>query len=143
MTDTNKNVVRRLLEEVFNKNNLTVADELIATNYVYREPTIGEKRGREGFRELISTYKAAFPDGTITINDQVAEGDRVVTRWTATGTHKGELFGAAPTNRHVTVQGVIISRITNGKVTEEYEVFDTLGMLRQIGAVPTTLKVAA
>jgi steroid delta-isomerase-like uncharacterized protein len=143
MTDTNKNVVRRLLEEVFNNNNLTVADELVATNYVYREPTVGEKRGREGFRDLITTYKTAFPDAAITINEQIAEGDRVVTRWTATGTHRGELFGTAPTNRHVTVQGVIVSRVTNGKVTEEYEVFDTLGMLRQIGAVPTTLKVAA
>jgi len=143
MSDTNKNVVRRLLEEVFNKNNFSVADELIAANYVYREPTVGEKRGQQGFRDLITTYKNAFPDATITINEQVAEGDRVVTRWTATGTHRGELFGTPATNKHVSVQGVIVSRITNGKVTEEYEVFDTLGMLRQIGAVPTTLKVAA
>src|SRR5205085_3520759 len=130
MSDTNKNIVRRLLEEVFNNNNLSVADELIANNYTYREPTIGEKRGREGFRELVTTYKTAFPDAKMTINDQVAEGDRVVTRWTATGTQRGELFGTPPTNRNVTVQGVIVSRITNGKVTEEYEVFDTLGMLR-------------
>ncbi len=143
MSDTNKAVVRRLLEEVFNQNHLDVADELIANSYVYREPTVGEKHGREGFRELITLYKNAFPDCTITINEQVAEGDRVVTRWTAKGTHQGELFGTKPTNKTVTVNGILVSRIANGKVVEEHEVYDTFGMLRQIGAVPASVKAAA
>jgi len=69
------------------------------------------------------------------VEQQIAEGDLVVTRWTARGTHRGELFGAAPTNKQVTVQGILISRIANGKIVEEVESYDAFGMLRQIGSV--------
>ena len=80
-------------------------------------------------------YRTAFPDMRLTVEQQIAEGDLVVTRWTARGTHRGELFGAAPTNKQVTVQGITISRISSGKVVEDVASYDALGMLRQIGGI--------
>jgi steroid delta-isomerase-like uncharacterized protein len=143
MSETNKALIRRLLEEAVNKGNLSVVDESLSTDYVYREPTVGEKRGRAGSRELVTMYRNAFPDAKLTIDEQIAEGDTVVTRWTATGTHRGELFGVAPTGKTVRVQGVLTSRIVNGKVVEETEIYDALGMLRQLGVVPAVTAKAA
>jgi len=143
MSEVNKALVRRGIEETVNKGNFSVVDEILSTDYVYREPTVGEKRGRAGFRELVTMYRNAFPDVKLTIDEQIAEGDKVVTRWNATGTHRGELFGTAPTGKQVRVQGVIVSRIANGKVVEETEVYDALGMLRQLGAVPAAVAKAA
>ncbi len=137
MSEHNKELVRRCIEQAVNTGNLNAADEVLANDYVYREPTVGEKRGREGFKQLITMYRTAFPDVRLTVEQQIAEGDLVVTRWTARGTHRGELFGAPPTNKQVTVQGILISRIANGKIVEEVESYDALGMLRQIGSVQT------
>jgi steroid delta-isomerase-like uncharacterized protein len=142
MSETNKEVVRRLFEG-FNTGNPSVIDEVVSNNFVYHEPTLGERRGRQGSKEIMTTYRTAFPDAKITINEQFADGDTVVTRWTATGTHNGVLFGIAPTGRHVTCDGILITRFQNGKVAEEYEVFDTLGMMRQIGVVSSALGKAA
>jgi steroid delta-isomerase-like uncharacterized protein len=135
MSEANKIVIRRLFE-AFNTGDLSQIDELVAPNYIYHEPTIGERRGREGVRDVMTTFRAAFPDVKITVDQQIAEGDIVVTRWTSRGTHRGPLFGISPTGRHVTVTGILISRIHNGKVLEEDEVADTLGMMRQLGAIP-------
>ena len=143
MSDSNKNVVRRLLEDGFNKGNMAIVDDLLDNNYVYREPTLGEKRGKQGCKEVFSTYKNAFPDAQLHIDEQIEEGDRVVTRWTATGTHRGPLMGISPTNKQIKVQGIIISRCHNGKVVEDFETWDVLGMLRQLGAVPSGLGKAA
>jgi steroid delta-isomerase-like uncharacterized protein len=143
MSEANKALVRRGIEEAVNKGNFSVVDEILSTDYVYRESTVGEKRGRAGFRELITMYRNAFPDVKLTIDEQLAEGDKVVTRWNATGTHRGELFGTAPTGKQVRVQGIIVSRIANGKVVEETEVYDALGMLGQLGAVPAAVGKAA
>jgi steroid delta-isomerase-like uncharacterized protein len=143
MSEHNKELVRRCIEQAVNTGNLNVAEELIATDYTYHEPTAGEKRGREGFKQLITMYRTAFPDVRLTVEQQIAEGDLVVTRWTARGTHRGELFGTAPTNKQITVQGIVISRIANGKIVEEFESYDALGMLRQIGSVLQAGKVAA
>ena len=143
MSEVNKALVRRGIEETVNKGNFSVVDEILSTDYVYREPTVGEKRGRAGFRELVTMYRNAFPDVKLTIDEQIAEGDKVVTRWSATGTHRGELFGTAPTGKQVRVQGIIVSRIANGKIVEETEVYDALGMLRQLGAVPAAVAKAA
>ena len=143
MSETNKALIRRLFEEAVNKGNLSVVDENLSTDYVYREPTVGERRGIANMRELITMYRNAFADMKLTINQQIAEGDQVVTRWTATGTHRGELFGVAPTGRTVSVQGVLVSRIVNGKVVEENELYDALGMMRQLGVVPAATAKAA
>jgi len=143
MSETNKALIRRLFEEAVNNGNLSVVDESLSTDYVYREPTVGERRGRAASRELITMYRNAFPDLRLTIDEQIAEGDTVVTRWTGTGTHRGELFGIPPSGNTVRVQGVLVSRIVNGKVVEESEMYDALGMLRQLGAVPAATAKAA
>src|SRR5690349_23214378 len=129
MSETNKAVVRRLFE-AFNTGNFSVVDELVSPNFVYREPTLGERRGIQGSKEIMTTYRTAFPDAKITTDEQFADGDTVVTRWTATGTHNGNFVGVAGTGRRVTCTGILISRIQNGKVVEEHESMDTLGMLR-------------
>jgi steroid delta-isomerase-like uncharacterized protein len=142
MPDTAKNLVRRLFE-AFNTGNISALDDLIATNYIYREPTLGERRGPTGYKDIVHTYRTAFPDANITVNEQFVDGNTVTSRWTATGTHNGPLMGIPPTGRHVSVQGLLITKVQNGKIVEEFECFDTLGMLRQIGAVPTALGKAA
>jgi predicted SnoaL-like aldol condensation-catalyzing enzyme len=95
--EENKALARRVLEEMFNKGNLEVADELLAPDYVDHDPAMPEDvRGPEGFKEYVRAYRSAFSDIHIRIEEQIAEGDKVVTRWTGTGTHDGDLAGIAP-----------------------------------------------
>ena len=142
MSTDNKAVVRRSIEEAVNTGNLAVIDEITAPGYVYHEPTAGDVKGADGLRRMIAMYRTAFPDLQMTIEDQVAEGDVVVTRWTARGTHKGELMGVAPSGKQVVVAGIVIARFANGKIVEEWENYDALGMMRQIGAIPAAGKAA-
>jgi steroid delta-isomerase-like uncharacterized protein len=142
MSETNKAVVRRLIE-TFNTGNLTVLDQIVSNNYVYHEPTVGERRGIQGSKDIMNTYRTAFPDSKLTIDEQVADGDTVVTRFTATGTHTGPLFGVPPSGKRVTCTGIVISHLQNGKIVEEFESVDMLGLLRQIGVVSAALGKAA
>lgn len=135
MWETNKALVRRIIEEVVNTGNFSSLDEVVASDYTYFEPTTGAITGREGYRTLVSMYRDAFPDMTLTVDEQIGEGDTVVTRWTARGTHQGELFGIAPTGKEVSVQGVIISRVLGGQLVEDYESYDVHGMMRQLGVL--------
>ncbi len=133
----NKEIVRRLIDGVWRDRNLGLVDELVAQDYVGHDPTQpGPILGREGFRQFVGMYQAAFPDAAITIDDQIAEGAMVVTRWTGRGTHTGELMGISPTGKEATVSGITISRLAGGKIAEEWELMDALGMLVQLGAVP-------
>ena len=133
----NKEIVRHLTEEVWTNRNLTVADEFIAAGYVGHDPSQPEPiRGPDGFKQFAAMYQAAFQDAAVMIDDQIAEGNLVVTRWTGRGTHSGELMGIAPTGKEVTVSGITISRLADGKIAEEWQLMDTLGMLVQLGAVP-------
>jgi len=133
----NKEIVRRLVNGVWADRNLAIVDELIAPDYVGHDPTQPEPiRGPEGYRQFVGMYQAAFEDGMVTIDDEIAEGDLVVTRWTGRGTHTGELMGIAPTGKEVTVSGITISRLANGKIAEDWELMDALGMMIQLGAVP-------
>jgi steroid delta-isomerase-like uncharacterized protein len=135
-SEQNKAIVRRAFEEPW-KGNLAVVDELVAGDYVGHDPASPEPlRGPAGVKEFISTYRAAFPDARITVKQQLAEGDLVATRWAGRGTHEGELQGIRPTGRQVTVSGVTISRLSGGKIVEEFQNWDTLGMLQQLGAIP-------
>lgn len=133
----NKQIARRLIDEVWGKRNLDAIDELVSPDYVGHEPTQPKPiRGPAGFREFVGVYLTAFPDGRITIEDQVAEGDRVATRWTGRGTHTGDLMGITPTGKEVTVSGLTIDRLADGKIVESWQLFDALGMLVQLGAIP-------
>jgi steroid delta-isomerase-like uncharacterized protein len=137
MSEANKSLVRREMEEVFNQGNLDAAEDLYAPDYVIHDPTSPEDvRGVEGARHFAATYRQAFPDFQATVEDQVAEGDKVATRFTARGTHLGELEGIAPTGNRIEVTGINISRIAGGKIAEEWTNYDTLGLMQQIGAVP-------
>ncbi len=135
-SEQNKAIVRRTLEEPW-KGNLDVIDELVATDYVGHDPATPEPLyGPEGVKEFITTYRAAFPDARIMVEQQLAEGELVATRWSGRGTHEGELMGIEPTGKQVTVSGLTISRLENDKIVEEHQNWDTFGMMQQLGAVP-------
>jgi predicted ester cyclase len=131
-----KLIVRRLFEEPW-KGNWDVIDEFVSPNYIGHDPAEPEPiRGPAGVKANIEKYLAGFPGGAITVDDQIAEGDKVATRWTGRGTHAGEIAGIAPTGKEVTVSGLTISKLENGMVAEEWITWDTLGMLIQLGAMP-------
>ena len=135
-TKENKAMLRRNCEEAFNKGNLAVADENIATNYVYHGSGGQEFKGPEGFKQLVTMFRTAFPDLRITVEDMVAEGDKVAHRATMRGTHKGDLMGIAPTGKQVTIAAIVISRFVGGKEVEAWSNLDQLGMMQQMGVAP-------
>ena len=136
MSEANKTIARRLVEEAFNKGNYGVIEELVAPTIVNHDPATGDETGVDGVRQNIDRYRSAFPDVKITIEEQVADGDLVASRWTATGTHKGELMGIAPTGKESTVTGLTLDKIKDGKIVESWTNWDTLGMLQQLGVIP-------
>jgi steroid delta-isomerase-like uncharacterized protein len=131
--EENKAVVRRVYAEVMIDGNLSVVPELFADDYVYHSPGSPDVYGPAGFTELVETYRAAFPDFRQAADLLIAEGDTVVSRWTATGTHRGELLGIPPTGKRVSFGGVVITRLAGGKVVEDWELADTPGLLAQLG----------
>lgn len=134
--EENKALARRVIEQMFNEGNLEVADELLAPGYVDHDPSLPQDvHGPEGFKQYVGMYRAAFPDLHVQIDDQLAEGDRVATRWTGTGTHNGELAGITPTGKPVTLPGMEIVRIANGKLIEGWEGYDSGTLLRQLGVM--------
>jgi len=135
-TEDNKALVRRFYEEVFNQRNLALVDELCTTTHMFHNPPT-TLHGREEFKQLLSLYTRAFPDARFTIEDQIAEGNMVASRYTFRGTQRGELMGIAPTGKPVTVTGITINRIAGGKSEEGWLNFDALGMLQQLGVIPS------
>jgi len=135
-TEENKAKQRRVWEDAFNKGDLSVANETIATNYVYHGPMGMEYKGPEGFKQVVTMFRTAFPDLHITVEDMVAEGDKVVSYYTMTGTHKGELMGIAPTDKKVKFSGIVIVRWVGSKEVEARGVGDMLSMMQQLGVAP-------
>ena len=135
-TEDNKALVRRFFEDVWNKHNLALIDELFSPDYVEHRPVPGMPPTRDGFKQLASMFWSGLPDGRIDVEDQVAEGDMVVTRWTSRATHTGELMQIAPTGKQVVVAGIHINRVVDGKLVQSWVQFDQLGMLQQLGVVP-------
>ena len=136
MSEANKNVVRRLVEEVWNKGNLPVTEELFAPNYIHHDastPDVG--LGPDSEKKRAALYRTAFPDMRLTIEDIIAEGDSVTARWSCRGTHKGDLSGIAPTGKQFTISGMTIARFANGKLAEGWVNWDALGMMQQLGVV--------
>ena len=136
-TEDNKVLAQRWLEEVWNQGDLSLVDELIAVNYILHDPTRPGLRGRAGIKESIAMFRTAFPDLHFTIEDQVAEKEQVVTRYSVEGTHLGQIMGIAATGKHGTITGIDIYRITNGQIEEAWSNWDTLGLLQQIGVIPS------
>lgn len=137
MLEANKAIASRIIQQIFNEGRLDAAEELVATGYVGHDnarpaPLIGQ----DGVKESAAGYRAAFPDLAISISEQIAEGDRVVTRWEAQGTHEGDFFGVSATGKQVTVTGITVDRYADGQLIEGWTNWDTLGLLQQVGAVP-------
>jgi steroid delta-isomerase-like uncharacterized protein len=136
-TEENKALVRRVFEQGWNAANLDLFDEINVPDYVLHDPSVPEDvRGIDGIKRFASMYLRAFPDLHFTVEEQIAEGDKVVTRWTSSATHQGELMGIPPTGNRTGVSGITISRISEGKLVEDWNNWDTLGLMRQLGVVP-------
>ena len=142
MSEQNKALMRRGIEEVWNGGNFDVVDELIAGDYVGHQPPI-ENHGPAGVKRYFAMLREAFPDIHFTIEDQIAEGDRVVTRWAARATHLGVYQGIPPTGKPGTVTGITINRVADGKVVEGWTNLDSLGMLQQLGVIPAPAGAAS
>ena len=136
MSETNKAIVRRYAEEVISRGNLAVIDELCAADYTSNPPGF-PPTDREGDKQLVQMFRTAFPDLRKTIEDLVAEGDKVVERARYQGTHQGEFQGIPPTGKKVNITGMHVFNIKDGKIVETWGVVDQLGMLQQLGVVPT------
>ena len=138
LSETNNSVSRRFFEEVFGKGKVNVLDEFIAMYHINSGPGSipGLPTGPEGTKQLVTVYRNAFPDVHFTIDEQIAEGDKVVTRWSAHGTHQGELAGIPATGKSSTVTGIAVDRIVNGKIAESWGIFDQFGMMQQLGVIP-------
>jgi steroid delta-isomerase-like uncharacterized protein len=132
VSNENKVLIRRYLEECIAKNDMSLMDEFLAANYVWHEPSAGDL-DLQAYKQFQPTVLAAFPDGHWAIDDMVAEGDKVAWRFTFCGTHLGEFMGFPATGRQVRLSGMVISRVAQGKVAEEWEIYDAMGMMRQLG----------
>ena len=136
MSEENKAIVRRQEEELFTQGNLAAADDIYAPDYVGHDPSNPEDiKGLEAAKQAASDYRKAFPDLRVTVEDLIAEGDKVAARLRFRGTHRGEMDGIAPTSRHVDCTGIVISRIEEGKIAEDWANFDDLGMMQQLGVI--------
>jgi predicted ester cyclase len=135
----NKEKARRLMEEAFGQGKTEVLDKVLHTDFVCYDPNSesGEIRGADTMKGEIEYFRQAVPDLTYIVEDQVAEGDEVVTRWRASGTHQGEVFGVAGTGNRIEMSGIQIDRFDeSGKMIEEWPEYDLLGAMRQMGAIP-------
>jgi steroid delta-isomerase-like uncharacterized protein len=145
MSEENKEKMRRFLEEAFGQGKTEVVDELLHSDFVCYDPNseTGEIRGADTIKGEIEYFHSAVPDLTYTVVDQVAEGDKVVSRYTVSGTHQGEFFGVAGTGNRIEMTGINIDRFDeSGKLIEEWPEYDLLGAMKQIGAIPEAAQQA-
>ena len=141
--EENKAIGRRAFEELWNRGNLDVVDEICTEDYVLHDPAVPEEvRGPDGLRRYVAMFREAFPDIEFAVEDELAEGDRVAMRWSAKGTHRGELMGIPPTGNRVETTGMLIYRVSGGKSAEAWVSGDDLGMMQQIGAIPSPEQAA-
>ena len=129
-------IVRRFLEEVINQGRLDEANEIVAEDFIELDPLPGQRQGREGLKEVVGMLRTAFPDMHWVVEEMIAEGEKVVTRFTWTGTQQGTFMGIPATGRSVVVKGVVIDRIVGGMMTDSRILMDTMGMMQQLGVIP-------
>ncbi len=133
--EENKDTVCRYYDEVFNKGNLEMVDDVFTPNFVLHGLAPGMPSGHEGLKQLAVKFRAAFPDLHVTVDDTVAEGDKVAVRLSAAGKHQGVFMGVAPTGKRVTITGITIYRFAGSKIAEAWPERSDLGTLRQLGVV--------
>jgi predicted ester cyclase len=136
MSEATKALVRRFYEEVLDKRNMSVMDEILAPNYVYYGVVEGDIKGAEAMKQFLTALFAAFPDAHYAIQEQLAEGEKVMVRFKSTGTCRVECMGIAPSGKLVSVDEVTISRIAGGKNVEDWNIWDAFGLSQQLGAIP-------
>jgi steroid delta-isomerase-like uncharacterized protein len=140
MANDNQENSRRIFEEVWNQKRIEKIDELVAIDYVHHDVQSPDQKGIEAYKQFVDLYLNAFPDIRFNIEDQISDGDTVAIRWTVTGTHNGDLPGLPRTGRPISVTGITIGRLINGKFVESWNNWDALGMMQQLGAVSADAK---
>jgi steroid delta-isomerase-like uncharacterized protein len=137
MPADNKALIRRLYEEVWNKRKVELVSEIISPSHALQAPNVvGSAVGPEAYKRQLMSFLAGYPDLHWTVEDMIAEDDKVVACWTISGTHRGEYLGIPATNKKVSVDGITIHHISKGKIMDSYSNWDALGMMQQLGAVP-------
>lgn len=134
-SENGRTIARRFTEDIWDKRQLDVTEEIMASDFVDHDPVSGQKAGRDGYKEMVGLFLAAFPDLRVKNEDVIVEEDKVVLRWTAHGTHNGQLMNIPATGKQVTLKGIDIVRIENGRIVERWGEFDALGMLSQLGVI--------
>jgi steroid delta-isomerase-like uncharacterized protein len=137
MSDSNKDVIKAFLEDVINQGRLERANDLVKEDFVELDPLPGQVQGREGLKAVIHALRSAFPDMHWVVNEMVAEGQKVVTRFVWTGTHRGVFLGIPATGRSVAVKGVVIDLLEDGRMSESRILMDTIGLMQQLGVIPS------
>jgi steroid delta-isomerase-like uncharacterized protein len=136
MPGTNEDVIQAFIEDVINQGRLERANDLVKEDFVELDPLPGQQQGREGLKAVIHGLRSAFPDMHWVVNEMVAEGEKVVTRFVWTGTHHGAFLGIPATGNKVEVKGVVIDRLENGKMADSRILMDTMGLMQQLGVIP-------
>jgi len=137
MSAANKEVIRAFIEDVLNQGRFDRMNDLVFENFIELDPLPGQQQGREGLKAVLMQFRSAFPDIHWDISEQISEGEKVVTRFTWTGSHRDTFLGIPATGRHVEVKGVVIDRLEAGKMADSRILMDTLGLLQQLGALPS------
>jgi len=132
----NAAIVQRFIDDVINHGRYEVCDEIVAKDFLELDPLPGQRQGREGLKEVIAMMRAAFPDIHWVTDESISSGEKVVTRFTWTGTQRGDFLGIPATGRPVTVKGVVIDRLVDGRMTDSRILMDTFGMMMQLGVIP-------
>jgi len=141
-TEENKALVRRFDEAVWNRRDPSLVDELFAPSHVFRAAG-SPPLDREGHKQMIAHFQGAFPDGRNTTDELIAEGDKVASRWTYRGTHRGAFQGIPPTGKQVTLTGISLWRVEGGQIVESWHEADFLGLMHQLGAIPAPPQATA
>jgi steroid delta-isomerase-like uncharacterized protein len=134
--NNHKEIVRRFIEEVLNIGNIEASGKFFHDDMVEQVPLPGQGPGIEGLKTVLRGFSSAFPDMRWTVEEQIAEGDKVMTRFEWTGTHRGVFLGVPATGRPVKVWGIVIDRLQNGKIKDTRIIMDTLGLMMQLGVIP-------
>ena len=132
----NKATITRFIEEVLNLEKLDRVDHLVLPDFVELDPFPGQPPGRDGLKAVVALFRSAFPDMHWVIEEMIGEGDKVASRFSWTGTHRGEFMGVQPTGKRVVVTGMVIDRLVGGKMADSRIRMDTMSLMRQLGAIP-------
>ncbi len=135
--EENKTLIREVIEEVWNKGNVEAVDRYFSPDYVDHNPLPGQAPGPEGYKQSVGAIRDAFPDLHLTLEDILGEGDKVAFRYTMRGTHRGPFMDMEPTGNTFSVEGMIFARVVEGKAVERWANLDTMGLMQQIGAIPS------